>query len=106
MWGHRFVCLFIYLVLKHSYQGLVRDLDGNENKNINIDINISYKLDKYFDVVHNLCIRFLSVGRDLIPYPILHQFFENDSVLCFLDVVWKTVEKFCTTVSETSTFSS
>ena len=54
-------CLFIYLVLKHSYQGLVRDLDGNENKNINIDINISYKLDKYFDVVHNLCIRFLSV---------------------------------------------
>ena len=36
-----YVCLFIYLVLKHSYQGLVRDLDGNENKNINIDININ-----------------------------------------------------------------
>ena len=48
----------------------------------------------------------LSVGWDLIPYPILHQFFENVSVLCFPDVVWKVVENFCTTVSETSTFSS
>ena len=30
-----FVCLFvcfIYLVLKHSYQGLVKNLDGNERK--------------------------------------------------------------------------
>jgi hypothetical protein len=26
-----FVCLF-YLVLKHSFQGLVKDLDGNEIK--------------------------------------------------------------------------
>jgi hypothetical protein len=36
------VCLFFvfYLpVLKHSFQGLVRELDGNENKNKNIDIN-------------------------------------------------------------------
>ena len=31
-----FVCLFIYLVLKHSYQGLVKDLDGDENIIINI----------------------------------------------------------------------
>ena len=46
------------------------------------------------------------VGWDLILYPILHQFFENDTVLCFPDVVWKVVENFCTTVSETSTFSS
>jgi hypothetical protein len=29
--------LFIYLVLKHFFQGLVKDLDGNENKNIYID---------------------------------------------------------------------
>ena len=33
-----FVCLF-YLVLKHSYQGLVKNLDGNEIKKY---INISY----------------------------------------------------------------
>ena len=33
-----FVCLF-YLVLKHSYQGLVKNLDGNEiKKYININI--------------------------------------------------------------------
>ena len=36
----------------------------------------------------------LSVGYDLIPYPILHQFFENDSVLCFPDVVWKVEVSF------------
>ena len=41
-----FVCLFIYLVLKHSFQGLVKDLDGNENKNINIKID--YKGPSYF----------------------------------------------------------
>ena len=35
-----FVCLF-YLVLKHSYQGLVKNLDGNEIKKY-ININISY----------------------------------------------------------------
>ena len=46
-----------------------------------------------------ICIlNFLSVGCDLIPYPILHQFFENDSVLCFPDDVWKVVEDFFTTV--------
>ena len=41
----RFVCLFvcfIYLVLKHYFQGLVKDLNGSENKNRNIDIN--YKI--------------------------------------------------------------
>ena len=30
-----FVCLFVclfYLILKHSFQGLVKDLDGNEIK--------------------------------------------------------------------------
>ena len=47
----------------------------------------------------------MSVGWDLIPYPVLHQFFENGTVLCFSDLDWKTVEHFCTTVSETSTFS-
>ena len=47
----------------------------------------------------------LSVGWDLISYPLLHQFLENDTVLCFPDVVWKVVENFCTIVSETSTFS-
>jgi hypothetical protein len=50
-------------------------------------------------------INILSVGWDLIPYPVLHQFFENDTVLCFPDVDWKTVENFCTTLRETSTFS-
>ena len=47
----------------------------------------------------------MSVGWDLIPYPVLHQFFENGTVLCFSDLDWKTVENFCSTVSETSTFS-
>ena len=46
-----------------------------------------------------------SVGWDLIPYPLLHQCLENVSVLCFSGLDWKTVENFCTTVSETSTFS-
>ena len=41
----------------------------------------------------------LSVGWDLISYPLLHQFLENDTVLCFSDVVWKVVDNFCTTVS-------
>ena len=34
--------MFVYLprpYFKHSFQGLVKDLDGNENKNKNIHIN-------------------------------------------------------------------
>ena len=77
-------CLLIYLVLKHSFQSLVKDLERNENKNIKKDIN--YKYDKYFDVVNDD----LSVGWDLIPYPISgcefklkHQDNEQKCVLTF-----------------------
>ena len=96
--GTEIFCLFIYLVLKHSFQGLVKALDGNENRNRNIDLN--YKQNKYFAVVNS----FSRKG----PHPIFTSspVFENDSVLCFPDVVWKVVENFCTTVTETSTCSS
>ena len=66
---HVFVCLF-YLVLKHSLQGLVKDLDGNKYKNISKNKNKNKN--KQSDVVNNLNNRYLSIGWDLIPYPILH----------------------------------
>ena len=83
----KLVCLFVLFTSSSStLRGLVKNLDGNEIKNMNININYSMLI--------FWCSQAFLVGWDLIPYPLLHQCFENVSVLCFSDLDWKTVENF------------